>query len=194
MIEGGTSRNYVELKRLLWGAPDAARMLLDKLTRTVVAHLVAQVAAGAQAVQLFDTWAGVLSPPDFDEFALPAVREIIAQVHATGVPVIYFVNGSGPLLDHLQHTGADVIGLDWKVDLRAARERLGPAVAVQGNLDPAMLFAPADVIARRVRDILARGGGEGHIFNLGHGVLPDTPISGVEVMVRTVRTWAAEAA
>jgi uroporphyrinogen decarboxylase len=187
MVEGGGSRNFIELKRLLWGDPAAARTLMDKLTRTIVAYLKAQVAAGVQAVQLFDTWAGMLAPVDFEEHVLPQVRTIVAALRATGVPVIYFVNGAGPLLDRMRQSGADVLGLDWRVDLGAARATLGPGVAVQGNLDPVTLFAPAEVIARRVRELLLKGGGRGHIFNLGHGILPETPIAGVEAMLTAVR-------
>jgi uroporphyrinogen decarboxylase len=187
MVEGGGSKNFVELKRLLFGEPAAAHALLGKLARTVTAYLEAQVAAGAAAVQLFDTWAGILSPVDFEEFALPYVTEIVTALKRTGVPVIYFVNGGGPLLAAMRRSGADVIGLDWRVDLGAARAILGPEVAVQGNLDPVLLYAPPAVIAARTTAIIAAGGGRGHVFNLGHGILPDTPLAGVEAMVAAVR-------
>ena len=187
MVEGGGSRHFVELKRLLWSDAAAARTLMGKLTTTVIAYLKAQVAAGAQAVQLFDTWAGILAPADFEEHVLPYVQRIVTALRPTGVPVIYFVNGAGPLLGHMRQTGADVLGLDWRVDLRVARATLGPGVAVQGNLDPVVLFAPPEEVARRVGELLIKGGGRGHIVNLGHGILPDTPIRGVEAMLAAVR-------
>jgi uroporphyrinogen decarboxylase len=187
MIEGAGSKNFVELKRFLWADPEAARRLLRVVTDTVVLYLEAQVAAGAQAVQLFDTWAGVLAPSDYDEVVLPYVTEIVARLKPRGVPFIYFVNGAGPLLERMRCTGADVIGLDWRVDLVEARRRLGAEVAVQGNLDPVALYAPPDVIAARTRAVVAAGGGTGHVFNLGHGILPDTPITGVEAMLAAIR-------
>jgi uroporphyrinogen decarboxylase len=190
MVEGGGSRNFVELKKLLWGDTAAARALMEKLTQTITAYLRAQVAAGAQVVQLFDTWAGVLAPADYEELVLPYVTRIVTELRAS-VPVIYFINGGGPLLDPMRRTGADVIGLDWRVDLGAARALLGPEVAVQGNLDPVLLFAPPAVIAAHVGAILAAGGGRGHVFNLGHGILPETPIAGVEAMIAAVRGAAA---
>jgi uroporphyrinogen decarboxylase len=187
MIEGGGSKNFVELKRFLWADAEAARRLLRVITDTVARYLEAQVAAGAQAVQLFDTWAGVLAPRDYDEVALPYVTEIVARLKQTGVPVIYFVNGAAPLLDRMRRTGADVLGLDWRVDLAAARAQLGPGVAVQGNLDPVALHAPPEVVAAQTRAVLAAGGGAGHVFNLGHGILPDTPLAGVEAMLAAIR-------
>jgi uroporphyrinogen decarboxylase len=191
MIEGGGSKNFVELKRFLWADAEAARRLLRVITDTVARYLEAQVAAGAQAVQLFDTWAGVLAPRDYDEVALPYVTEIVARLKQTGVPVIYFVNGAAPLLDRMRRTGADVLGLDWRVDLAAARAQLGPEVAVQGNLDPVALHAPPEVVAAQTRAVLAAGGGAGHVFNLGHGILPDTPIAGVEAMLAAIRGEAS---
>jgi uroporphyrinogen decarboxylase len=187
LIEGGGSKSFVELKRFLWADPEAARRLLRLITETVGCYLEAQVAAGAQAVQLFDTWAGVLAPSDYDEVALPYVTEIVARLKRTGVPVIYFINGAAPLLDRMRRTGADVVGLDWRVDLAAARAQLGPEVAVQGNLDPVALYAPPEVVAARTRAVLAAGGSTGHVFNLGHGILPDAPIAGVEAMLAAIR-------
>ncbi len=192
-VEGGGSKNFTILKRLLYGDPATAHALLGKLARTVSLYLEAQVAAGAQAVQIFDTWAGILSPQDFEEFALRYVRALIAGLRASpawkdgGVPIIYYVNGSAPYLEQMAAVGADVIGVDWKMDLRVARQRLGPGVAAQGNLDPAALFLPPAEIAARVKDVLAAGAGmPGHIFNLGHGVLPETPVEHVRALVEAV--------
>ena len=191
-VEGGTSKNFTQLKRLLFGAPDDGRALLDKLARVVTRYLEAQIAAGADALQLFDTWAGILAPRDFEPFALAPVRAILVALRASPtyrarpVPLIYFVNGVAPYLDQLAGVGADVIGLDWKVDLGAARAALGTGVAVQGNLDPSALFAPAEAIEARVAEILRAAGGPGHVFNLGHGIYPETPIEGVQAMLAAV--------
>jgi uroporphyrinogen decarboxylase len=191
-VEGGTSKSFVELKRLIFGAPDDAQALLDKLARVVARYLEAQIAAGAEALQLFDTWGGILSPADFETFALAPARAVLQAVRASvayrerPVPLIYFVNGVAPYLDRLRDAGADVIGLDWKIDIATARSRLGPDFAVQGNLDPAALFAPADEIERRVVEILRGGRGPGHVFNLGHGIYPETPIDGVCAMLRAI--------
>jgi uroporphyrinogen decarboxylase len=192
-VEGGGSQNYLHLKRLLFSDRRSAHLLLDKLAATVALYLEAQVAAGAQAVQIFDTWAGILSPVDYDEFALRQTKAVIDALRAsptwsrTPVPIIYYVNGGAPLLERMRRTGADVIGLDWKTDLADARRRL-PGVAVQGNMDPTYLFASKAEIEARVRDILEAGRVEpGHVFNLGHGVLPPTDPEHVRAMFEAVR-------
>jgi uroporphyrinogen decarboxylase len=195
-VEGGGSKNYTHLKGLIFRAPEIAHLLLDKVARTTALYLRAQVAAGAEAVQIFDTWAGILSPRDFDEFALAPVKTIIAELRASAEwkdagspPIIYYpANGVSPYLERVATAGADVIGIDWRIDLDVARRRLGPDVAVQGNLDPTALFLPKDQIAERVRAILAQGGaGTGHVFNLGHGVLPETDPEHVRAMVAAVQ-------
>ena len=196
-VEGGGSKNYTHLKRLLFGSPAEAHKLLDKVARTTSLYLRAQVAAGAQAVQIFDTWAGILSPRDFEEFALRYVKQIIAELRASpewqgadgGPPIIYYpANGVSPYLEQVAGAGADVIGIDWRMDLDLARKRLGPNLAVQGNLDPTALFLPKEKIAERVRAILEQGGGgTGHVFNLGHGVLPETDPEHVRAMVSAVQ-------
>jgi uroporphyrinogen decarboxylase len=186
-VEGGGSTQYTELKRLLFGDRDSAHKLLDKLASVVIDYVQAQLAAGAQAIQLFDTWAGILSPPDFEEFALRHAKRVIAAVKPFA-PVIYFVNGSAPYLDQLKDCGADVIALDWKVDLAAARARLGE-LPVQGNLDPAALFLPIPEIEARVESILKKAGPRGHIFNLGHGILPPTNVAHVRAMVEAVKRF-----
>jgi uroporphyrinogen decarboxylase len=193
MVEGAGSKSFVALKKLLWSDPATARRLMRLVTDTVVLYLRAQAAAGAQALQLFDTWAGILAPRDYDELVLPYVTEIVAALKPSGVPFIYFVNGAAPLLERMKATGADVLGLDWRVDLGAARDRLGPDVAVQGNLDPIALHAPPEVVTAKTRAVIAAGAGPGHVFNLGHGILPDTPIAGVEALVAAVRGAAAPA-
>jgi uroporphyrinogen decarboxylase len=193
-VEGRGSKNFTVTKKLLYSDPEAAHALLGKIGSTVVRYLEAQVAAGAEALQLFDTWAGVLSPRDFDEFALRYVRAVIAELRASrvlgGVPIIYFVNGAAPYLEQIRGVGADVVGLDWKMDLAWARGRLGADVAVQGNLDPAALFLPPLQIEERVREVLRQAGSlPGHIFNLGHGVFPETPVEHVRCMIDAVKKY-----
>jgi len=196
-VEGGGSKDYVNTKQLLFGDAPAAHALLEKMADTVAAYLAAQVEAGAQAVQLFDSWAGILSPRDFEEYALRWARHVIQKlrahpaVAAARVPIIYFCNGCAPYLDSYASSGADVLGVDWRIDLATVRARLGDGVALQGNLDPGALFLPPDQLRARVEDVLAQGGGRGHIFNLGHGVTPPTDPERVRVMVETVKAWRA---
>jgi uroporphyrinogen decarboxylase len=195
-VEGGGSKNYTHLKGLIFREPSVAHTLLEVTARTVAIYLRAQVAAGAEAVQLFDTWAGILSPRDFEEFALRYVRSIISELRESpewqgpdgGPPIIYYpANGVAPYLEQVASAGADVVGIDWRIDLDVARRRLGPNLAVQGNLDPTALFLPKDKIAERVQAVLAQAGPTGHVFNLGHGVLPETDPEHVRAMVAAVQ-------
>ena len=174
LIEGGPSRSYARTKSLMRGEPELWSALLDALADMALAALRAQVAAGAAAVQLFDSWAGALAPADYARFVLPASRKVLAGLEDLGVPRIHFGVGTGELLALMAEAGAEVVGVDWLVPLDEARRRVGPDVAVQGNLDPALCLAPWEVVADEARDVLSRGGGLGHVFNLGHGVLPDT--------------------
>jgi uroporphyrinogen decarboxylase len=188
LIEGGGSSHYVRTKALMLQDPGAWNALLDRLARVTVDYLNRQIAAGAQAVQLFDTWVGCLAPGDYREQVLPHVRRVIGGV-TPGVPVIHFGTQTGSLIGLMREAGGDVIGLDWRVDLVQAWERLGD-VAVQGNLDPTVLFAPRDVVRRRALDLLRRVGGRpGHVFNLGHGILPHTPLDNVLALVDAVHSW-----
>ena len=197
MIEGGSSRNYVESKRLMYasaerGHPDAGAwpLLVEKLLSVLVAYAAQQVEAGADVIQIFDSWAGALSIADYTEFCLPATTELVRRVQALGVPVIYFGVDTASLLPTMRRTGADVLGLDWRVDLDEAWRGLEYAVAVQGNLDPIALFAPQDLLRARTQAILrAADGRPGHIFNLGHGIVPGTPVESVIEVVRTVKTF-----
>ncbi|MBI5958485.1 MAG: uroporphyrinogen decarboxylase [Chloroflexi bacterium] len=183
-IEGGGSKNHIKVKRFMHSQPDAWDRLMDKLAQTVGDYLVAQVKAGAQVLQVFDTWAGVLSPCDYREKALPYVQRVIERAKSTGVPVIYFGADLNGLLPLVRETGADVIGVDWRIEIDHAWDQLGPNVAVQGNLDPTLLFAPWDQLQRNVDNVLARTTGRpGHIFNLGHGVLPETPVDHIRRLV-----------
>jgi uroporphyrinogen decarboxylase len=193
-IEGGSSRHFVETKKLMLGAPDLWRALMQKLATVIADYLAAQVRAGAQAVQLFDSWAGALSPDDYREFVLPHSRAVLAAVAALGVPVIHFGVGTAPFLELFGAAGGDVVGLDWRVPLDEGRRRLGGR-PVQGNLDPVALFAPLPELRRRVDDVLRRAGGRpGHIFNLGHGILPGTPVEHVRAVVDLVHDRTAAGA
>jgi len=186
----GGGKDFTRFKRLLHADPAAAHALLERLAKVIAGSLVAQVRAGADLVQLFDTWGGLLDPLDYAEFGLPPVQSIVSELRrkAPGTPIVYFARGAGGMLERLAETGADVIGLDWMVEIGAARRRLG-ALAVQGNLDPALLHAPPDRLAERAQSILAGGGGQGHIFNLGHGVSLDTAPEQVAHLVATVHAF-----
>jgi len=193
-IEGSGSKTWPRTKSLMFSAPDVAHALLAKLADCVAVYLEAQVAAGAQALQLFDSWAGILAPPDFREFALAYARRVIDKLRASptfrdrDVPIIYFANGCAPYLDVYADSGADVLGVDWRVDIAEVRRRVGPNVALQGNMDPMCLLMPPDGIRARVKQVLdAMDNQPGHIFNLGHGVHKTTNPEHVRVMVECVR-------
>jgi uroporphyrinogen decarboxylase len=191
LIEGGGSRNYVHTKRLFFTAPEAWKRLMERLAKLTAEYLNGQIAAGAEAVQLFDSWAGCLTPSDYEQFVLPYTRTVIDAI-APGVPVIHFTTGTAGSLKHVRAAGGDVIGFDWRVNLDEAWQMVGYDVAVQGNLDPAILYASPKEIKNRVADILRRAGARpGHIFNLGHGVLPETPVDHVIAMVEAVHDLSA---
>jgi uroporphyrinogen decarboxylase len=174
LVEGGPSRVYAHTKALMRGDPALWARLLDALADMALVSLRAQVSAGASAVQLFDSWVGALSPTDYERHVLPASRKVFAGLAELGVPRIHFGVGTGELLGSMATAGAEVMGVDWRIPLDEARRRLGPGPALQGNLDPTICLAPWDVVEAEVHDVLARGGGTGHVFNLGHGVLPET--------------------
>jgi uroporphyrinogen decarboxylase len=183
-VEGAASRHHARVKRLMMSEPSIWDSLMTKLSEAAGRYLLAQVNAGAQAVQLFDSWCGELSPPDYTAYVLPYTKRTVDAVRGAGVPVILFGVGTAGLLERLRGTGAEVIGVDWRIGLGEARCRLGPAVAVQGNLDPIALLAPWDALRDRARIVLDQAGNQpGHIFNLGHGVLPETPIDNVKRLV-----------
>ena len=187
LIEGGPSRDFVRTRALMLGDPSLWRALMERLADAVLGYLRAQVRAGAAAVQLFDSWVGVLSPHDYDEFVLPYTRTILEGLEGLDVPRIHFGVGTGELLTRMRQAGADVIGVDWRVPLDVAWDRLGPGVGVQGNLDPASLLAPWEVVERHALDVLRRAGGRpGHVFNLGHGVLPETSPDALRRLVELV--------
>ncbi len=188
MIEGCGSRQYIHTKSMMYRDPAAWQLLLEKLVTVLRAYAQQQVDAGADVIQIFDSWAGALAPADYREFVLPITRELVRAVQAMGVPVIYFGVDTATLLPAMRETGADVLGLDWRTPLAKAWNELDYSCAVQGNLDPITLFAEPELIDRRVAAILAEADGRaGHIFNLGHGIVPGTPVEHVQHVVRTVR-------
>jgi uroporphyrinogen decarboxylase len=202
MIEGGSSRNYIEAKRLMYASGPTSNysllptpyslssawpLLMEKLLTVITAYAAQQVEAGADVIQVFDSWAGALSVADYRAYCLAPTTELIRRIQALGVPVIYFGVDTASLLPTFRETGADVLGLDWRIPLNVARNTLGP-LAVQGNLDPITLFAPHDVIEARVREILRLNAGRpGHIFNLGHGIVPNTPVEAVLHVVDLIK-------
>jgi uroporphyrinogen decarboxylase len=191
-IEGGGSKNHTKVKSFMHAEPDAWAMLMDKLALLIGDYLVAQAEAGVQALQVFDSWAGILSPMDYRQKALPYVQKVITRAQSTGVPVIYFGTNLNGLLSDLSKTGADVIGVDWRIEIDDAWEHIGEDFAVQGNLDPVTLFAPWEDIQRHADNILRRAAGRaGHIFNLGHGILPETPMDHVRRLVDYVHERSA---
>ena len=188
LVEGGPSRDYLHTKRLMYEAPEAWRRLMDLLADATARYLNGQIDAGARVVQLFDSWVGALGPEDYRTFVLPHVQALVRALRP-GVPVIHFSTGTGGLLPLVRQAGGDVIGLDWRVDLDAAWAAVGHDVAVQGNLDPAVLLAGPAYIRQRVKDVLDRAEGRpGHIFNLGHGVLPETDPELLRRLVGLVHT------
>lgn len=189
-IEGGGSRNYVHTKTLMYRDPNTWHRFMDLVADITAQYLNMQIDAGAQVVQLFDSWVGSLSPEDYRTFVQPHSRKVIAALKP-GVPVIHFGTMTGSLLPDMRDAGGDVIGLDWRVELDEAWARLGDGVAVQGNLDPVMLFADVSEIRNAVRNILQRANGRpGHIFNLGHGILPETPVDNVLALVDAVHEYS----
>jgi uroporphyrinogen decarboxylase len=192
VVEGKTGKQFQESKRLLFTAPDAAHALLDKLTETCARYLEAQVRAGAEVVQLFDSWVGQLGPEDFRVFALPYVKRIVERLRPLGVRIIYFANDGTTLLRDAATCGADALGVDWRCPIDEARRLVGPDVTLQGNQDPTSLFAPIPEIERRARDVLHRAGTRRHVFNLGHGILPPTPPEHAIALVEAVHRIGAE--
>ncbi len=193
LVEGGASRSFQHTKSLMYRDEGAWRALMEKVVRATTGYLLGQVEAGAQALQIFDSWVGALSPADYRRYVQPHTAALIAAVPA-GVPLIHFGTGTGALLELMQAAGGTVIGLDWRVELDEAWRRLGPDVAVMGNLDPLVLFGGPAVIEREARRILAQAGGRpGHIFNLGHGILPHTPVDDVIRLVDLVHAASAGA-
>ncbi len=190
IIEGEGSRNYVHTKKLMYEDPGAWKALMDKIADVVIVYLKAQVAAGAQVLQLFDSWVGCLGPDDFKEFAMPYTKKVINALKGT-VPVINFGTNTGTYLHIVKEAGGDVIGVDWRVRLDEAWKTIGHNHAIQGNLDPVVLFGPVSTIRKRVKEIIGMAGGRpGHIFNLGHGIILGTPVDNVRAVVDAVHEFS----
>jgi len=188
LIEGGSSKNYYQTKRMMYEAPELYGQLLDKITECTIIYLQGQAAAGAQALQIFDSWVGVLAPRDFRDFALPYVKRIISALRrTTDIPLIYFANNGSTLLDQTVTCGADVLGFDWRITLDEVVRKVGQRVAIQGNMDPIALFLPEEKLTERIQNILDQAkGAKGHIFNLGHGIIPETDPQKAKFLVETV--------
>jgi uroporphyrinogen decarboxylase len=187
MVEGKGSKDFAQIKRMMYAAPDIYAALMDKITTMSMEYLNAQITAGAQCIQIFDTWGGILSPADYERYVLPYTVRLINGLNRMETPVIHFVKGSGAMLDTVKKAGGDVMGLDWHVNLGAARDLIGPQMAVQGNLDPTVLYATPEIIEREVKRVLDENAGRpGHIFNLGHGILPTVPPENARFMVECV--------
>jgi uroporphyrinogen decarboxylase len=192
MIEGGGSRNYIQAKKMMYNSPADWHTLLEKLVAVTTAYSAEQVRAGADVVQIFDSWVGCLSVEDYRRYVLPHVTRMVKQLQKAGAPIIYFGTDSATLLPAMKETGAEVIGLDWRIPLDEGWARLDHTAAVQGNLDPVLLFADWKELKSRAEDILRRAAGRpGHIFNLGHGILPETPVENVKNLARFVQEYAA---
>jgi uroporphyrinogen decarboxylase len=193
LVEGRSSDSFPAAKRFLYSEPQLFRRLLEKTARITARYLKAQVAAGATAVQLFDTWAGELSRQDYREFELPATQLLIAELDAGSTPVILYTKASGHLLGDVAQAGADVLSVDWRVDLGEARQQLGSHFALQGNVDPCVLLGPEEGIRQAARQAIEKTAGVGHILNLGHGILPSTPVEAARAFVHTGKTTPVDA-
>jgi uroporphyrinogen decarboxylase len=194
LVEGGPSRNQEMTKVFMHSDPERWDLLMDVLGAATLAYLLGQVAAGVQAVQIFDSWAGALDPADYTRFVLPTMRAVFDGLSQVGVPRIHFGVGTGELLPLMREAGADVIGVDWRVPLNVAWERVGFDVAVQGNLDPAVCLAPWEAVEQKALAVLRRAAGRpGHVFNLGHGVLPGSPVATLQLLVHLVHEWTEHA-
>ncbi len=190
MVEGGGSRNFERIKSLLFTAPEAANALLDTLTQGTIEYLGSQAEAGADALMLFDTHAGLLAPEEFDRYVAGPVDKVARAMARYNVPIIYYSNGTAGALKRISQLPVQVVGLDFRMDIGSARDILGPNLAVQGNMDPVSLLAGPDQVRRRARQVLESNAGRpGHIFNLGHGILPNAPLECVQALVDTVREW-----
>ncbi len=192
LVEGGGSKQYQHVKTLMYANPEVFHKLMDMISDTVISYLSAQIEAGAQVVQLFDSWVGCLGPLDYQEYVYPYNRKIFQALEVYDVPKIHFANQASTLLDQVVAAGGDIIGIDWRQDLKKAWETVGPERGVQGNFEPIALFAPIPEIRKRVKRILDQAGNRnGHIFNLGHGILPTTPIDNAKAMIDAVHEFSA---
>lgn len=191
MIEGGGSKNYTKIKSMMYNEKKHFFELMEKISETVIKHLYGQIKAGVSVVQVFDTWAGMLSYDDYVEYAFPYQKKVIQEIKKlSDTPVTLYINGCGNIIEKMVETGADIISIDWMLDLAEAKRRVGDKVVLQGNMDPCVLYgSPEYVKAKTIQTIEKFGSKTGHIFNLGHGVLPDIPVENVKVMVDTIKSY-----
>lgn len=187
MVEGQTKAGFATIKQMLYSDPATLRHLLERISRATARYLEAQIAAGADVVQLFDTWAGELRREDYEAFALPATKMVLSEMRSRQTPIILYTKASNHLLASVARAGATVLGVDWRVDLAEAKQLAGKHTAVQGNVDPCVLLGPSEGIRRAVHEAIARTGGQGHILNLGHGILPTTPVENARAFVNAAR-------
>ena len=187
LVEGGGSRNFAEIKGLAYREPQILHALLDKLASTVISYVLFQIESGAEVIQIFDTWAGELNPPDYEEFALRYTRKIFDAI-GSRVPRILYLNGCAALLESMSKSGADVLSVDWRIPLTEVRRRIGNGIAIQGNLDPCLLLGSKERIVAKTEEVLGQAGPAGHILNLGHGILPQTPVENARMFIEYART------
>ncbi len=193
MVEGGKSRDFTTTKVMMYEEPETWQGLMDKVSRVLADYMKMQVEAGAQALQVFDSWVGCLGPADYEKYILPHTRRLFKELESTGVPVINFSTGTSTMLPLVRQSGGDVMSIDWRIDLDNAWKQIGHETPLQGNLDPSLLFAPLPVLRDRVHDIMRRAAGRrGHIFNLGHGILQHTPVDHVKAVVDMVHEYCHE--
>jgi uroporphyrinogen decarboxylase len=193
MIEGGGSRNYIHTKKMMYSSPGAWNELMTKLVAVTAEYSAEQVRAGADTIQIFDSWVGCLGVEDYRKYVLPHATKLVQRLQQTGVPIIYFGTDSATLLPSMRETGAEVIGVDWRIPLDEGWKSLGYRGGVQGNLDPVLLFADWKELKSRAADVLRQAAGRpGHIFNLGHGILPETPVENVKALCAYIREYSAE--
>ncbi len=193
MVEGGTSKSFVYLKKMMYQAPELYHSLMTMITDTVIKYMNAQADAGAQALQIFDTWAGILSEYDYRKYAFPYTKRVIDSIRREGIPIIHFINSCAPLIEVMKETAPDVIGVDWRISMKEARKKIGSDFAVQGNLEPSCLFLPEKEMEERIAMVLEEAGPEpGHIFNLGHGIMPQNTVKSAAFLVDTVHRLSAK--
>lgn len=192
-VEGGHSKNYIKVKKLMWNERKAFEKLLQKITETIIEYLKMQLEEGADAVQVFDSWIGALTPEDFETFSLPYLKKIFEELRPFGKPLIYFGTMTAGFLNLVREAGSDAVGVDWRIDISSAWEAIGRDKAIQGNLDPIVLYANRETIEKHALSILEKvGNNPGHVFNLGHGLTPETPIDSVKFLVDFVHEKSAE--
>ncbi|GIW22210.1 MAG: uroporphyrinogen decarboxylase [Candidatus Sericytochromatia bacterium] len=191
ILEGGSSKNFTKIKSFMFNKEKIFLLLMEKITETIIKHLIYQIESGADIIQIFDTWAGVLAPNDYEKYAFYYQKKIISSIKSKyDIPIILYINGSGNILEKMVETGADALSIDWMTDLAYAKSKVGDKVSLQGNMDPCYLYGNREFVKNKVIETINKFGKEtGYIFNLGHGILPDIPVENVKTMVETVKKY-----